>query len=125
MILGLHGILGVAFGTTHGTIHSGITHTVTTQDIIHMRHIDHIHMRLTILIIHLITLIIQHLHIMAQTIITVLVTMVLQMLIAEIIIVMATLEATKLAKVQTQETQTAMQLALHTTKIETETQIAM
>ena len=108
------GTLGEAFGTTLGTIHSGITHIAITLDITHMRHTDHIRMRLIIHITHilLITTILLLLHIMVQVMVQA--TMVLKMLIAEIIIVMVTQEATKhvLLQTQIQETQMAMFLAL-------------
>ena len=49
----MHGTHGAAFGTILGTIHSGITHIATTQDITHTRHIDHIRM---LHIIHILTI---------------------------------------------------------------------
>jgi hypothetical protein len=112
MILGLHGILGVVFGTTHGTIHFGCTHIAHILDIIHTHHIDHIHtnhITHTILLIILTTLVL--------TIITVQTTiiMVLKMLIAEIITIMAIPEAMMYAQVLTHETQMAMQHALQIT----------
>jgi hypothetical protein len=64
---------------------------------------------------------------MVQTIITVQITMALKMLIAEIITVMATQEATKhaLRQTQIQETQMAMFHAQQTMVKDKETQIVM
>jgi hypothetical protein len=126
----MHGTHGAAFGTILGTIHSGITHIATTQDITHTRHIDHIHTRLItlIILIHHITLTtLAQILIMVQTIITVQITMALKMLIAEIITVMATQEATKhaLRQTQIQETQMAMFHAQQTMVKDKETQIVM
>ena len=125
----MHGTHGAAFGTILGTIHSGITHIATTQDITHTRHIDHIHTRLITLIIlihHITTILLLH-HTMVQTTITVQITMVLKMHIAETIIVMATQEATKhaLRQTQIQETQMAMFHAQQTMVKDKETQIVM
>ena len=122
----MHGTHGAAFGTILGTIHSGITHIATTQDITHMRHTGHIRMRHIIHIhtTHLITLTtLAQIIIMVQTIIT----MVLKMHIAETIIVMATQEATKhaLRQTQIQETQMAMFHAQQTMVKDKETQIVM